>query len=199
MIENLAVWCGIIAIIASVIAVVMIFLVRNNIVSILEKDVVLFDKNFEIKKQTITNALTMVDDILDYGQEITRKPEFIRKAKACYNDLLCVMTDVTIADEFYAIALDKNIKNTEVKLANFKLLCRHDIGFKTKKAKTVKRALIKENKLNKNEIKQEPKSNNTQSQQVTQTVKPSIVVNKPQPALAQTTKQTPTPNKVIKK
>ncbi len=151
MIESLAVTCSFIAIFASLIAIIIMILVRNNIVNILEKDVVLFDKNFEIKKQAISNALEIIDEVTEFGKQITLRPEFERKAKACYNDLLCVMTDVTIADEFFNIALDKNIEITDVRLAHFKLLCRHDIGFKTKKAKLIKRLTTKENN-NENEI-----------------------------------------------
>ena len=144
-IEELAVWCSIISICASVVSIVAIFLVRNNIVNILEKDVVLFDQNFEIKKEAISNALSMIDEVMEYGKQITLKPEFEKKAKQCYNNLLCVITNVTIADEFYNIAIDKNIEVTNVRLANFKLLCRNDIGFKTRKAKTVKRIIEQEN------------------------------------------------------
>ena len=51
--------------------------------------------------------------------------------------------------EFYNITLDKNIEVTNVRLANFKLLCRNDIGFKTRKAKTVKRIIEQEKNTSK--------------------------------------------------
>lgn len=166
MIENLAVTCSFIAIFASLITIIIMILVRNNIVHILEKDVVLFDKNFEIKKQAISNALEIIDEVTEYGKQITLRPEFERKAKACYNDLLCVITNVTIADEFYNITLDKNIEITDIRLANFKLLCRNDIGFKTRKAKTVKRIIEQEkNNNNENEILLKTKAAATTSSQ----------------------------------
>ena len=210
MIENLAVWCGIIAILASLIAIVVMFLVRNNIVNILEKDVVLFDKNFEIKKQAISNALTIVDEVLERGKEVTLRPDFEKKAKACYNDLLCVMTDVTIADEFYNITLDMDIEITDTRLANFKLLCRHDIGFKTKKAKTVKRLLAKEkNTVGENEtiLRTAAATGNTQnlssSTSMTASMPKAPVQSQPTPVqpqpLQRAVQPQPTPAQPVKK
>lgn len=139
MIENIAIWGGVAGLCVSLFAVIILFLTRNNILNILDKDVILFDKNFEIKKHAISTALNLVDEISQKGKAVTYENSFAERAKQCYNDLLCVLSDVRIADEFYNIALDKTCDIDEIRLAQFKLICRRDIGLKTKKAKLVKR------------------------------------------------------------
>lgn len=137
-------WVGVASIIVSVFAVIILYLTRANILDILDKDVILFDKNFELKKNAIDSALQLIDEVDEKGKCYVLRPEVSQKAKAIYNDLLCVTSDVRVADEFYNIVIDENVEVTETRLAQFKLMCRQDIGLKTKKAKAVKRILEKQ-------------------------------------------------------
>lgn len=146
MIESIAMWGGFAGIIVALFAIIILYLTRKNILDILEKDVILFDKNFELKKQAISKALELTDEISLRGKVSASNAEFSKQAKQCYNDLLCVLSDVRVADEFYSIAIDTTVEINDTRIAQFKLMCRNDIGLKTKKAKTVKRTI--ENKPN---------------------------------------------------
>ena len=142
---------GIISIFVSIFAVVILYLTRANILDILDKDVILFDRNFELKKNVIDSALKMIDDIQEKGKEITLRPEVQQLAKKIYNDLLCVSSDVAVADEFYNLAIEANTDVTETRLAQFKLMCRKDIGLNTKKARAVKRIIERQSTMGENE------------------------------------------------
>jgi len=133
--QTIALWCGIAGIISSVLAIIIIFLVRKHIVDILDKDAILFDGSFSVKKEAIAAALNLIDHISSKGKQITFNPEFAMKAKHCYNDLLCVVSNMNIAQEFFNIALDTSIEIAPNQILNFKLLCRQDIGLKTKRVK----------------------------------------------------------------
>lgn len=143
MLEQIATWGGVAGVAVSIFAMIILFLTRKNILDILEKDVILFDKNFELKKQAIDNAFKIIDEIENFGQSVTLRPDFKEKAKACYNDLLCVVSDVRVADEFFNLAIDANSELSATRLAQFKISCRKDIGLNTKHAKIVKRTLNK--------------------------------------------------------
>ncbi|MFQ6751997.1 MAG: hypothetical protein ACLRFL_00330 [Clostridia bacterium] len=130
--------CSIAGIIVSVIGVIIIFMTRYNILNILDKDILLFDKNFELKKNAINEAMDIVDQVAQSGKEITLRADFEEKAKSAYNSLLCIMTNARIADEFYNIAIDKNSSADNLRIAKFKLACRKDIGLKNKHSKAIK-------------------------------------------------------------
>lgn len=145
--ETISMWGGVAGILVSLFAIIIIFLTRKNILDILDKDVILFDKNFELKNKAIQKALNLVDEI-ERNNSIIHTPDFNEKARVCYNELLCVLTDVRVADEFYNIAVDSSNESNETQIAQFKLSCRHDIGLKTKKAKIVKRTIEKPKDIN---------------------------------------------------
>lgn len=136
MIDKIAMWGGFAGVIIAIIAVIILFLTRQNILDILDKDVILFDKNFELKKQAIEKAMLMIDE-LENNNGSSRSIDFVENAKKLYNELLCVVSDVRVADEFYALTMEN--KATPTSCAHFKLMCRHDIGLSNKKAKLAKR------------------------------------------------------------
>lgn len=140
MLEKIAMWGGIAGIVVALVAIIVMFLTRQNILDILDKDVILFDKNFELKKQAIEHAMLMVDELEEKGTQTKSNLEYAEKAKRTYNELLCVVSDVRVADEFYTLAVDKSAMPTSAQYAHFKLVCRHDIGLSNKKAKLLKRA-----------------------------------------------------------
>lgn len=141
---TIAMWGGVAGLFISIFAVIILFLTRKNILDILDKDVILFDGNFELKKSAIEDAFKLVDEIQEKGEQITLNNEFKMRAKKCYNELLCVISDVRIADEFYNIAIDNNEQVSDTRIANFKISCRKDIGLNVKKANAVNR-IIKQN------------------------------------------------------
>lgn len=138
MIEQIAMWGGFAGIIVAVFAIVILFLTRKNILDILEKDVILFDKNFELKKHAIDNALNIVDELDSVGASIKSRPDFVDRSKKCYNDLLCVVTNVKLAEEFHSLTLNHNDDASSARLAQFKVNCRKDIGLSTKGVKSIK-------------------------------------------------------------
>ncbi len=147
--EQIAMWGGVAGLFVSIFAVIIIFLTRKNILDILDKDVILFDKNFELKNKAIQKALKMIDDV-EKNPSILQNPNFINVAKDCYNELLCVVTDVRVADEFYNITINQTFTPTSAQIAQFKLNCRRDIGLRTKNAKILKGFEKNGNSLNYN-------------------------------------------------
>lgn len=140
MLEKIAMWGGIAGIVVALVAIIVLFLTRANILDILDKDVILFDKNFELKKQAIETSMLMMDELEEKGEQLKSSFEFEERAKKTYNELLCVVSDARVADEFYNLALDKTEALSATNLAHYKLLCRRDIGLSNKKSKLLKRA-----------------------------------------------------------
>lgn len=137
--SSVAMWGGVAGVFVSLFSVVVLFLTRSNILDILDKDVLLFDKNFELKNSAITQAMGLIDEI-DANPNAKYNAEFTAKAKENYNALLCVLSDVRLADEFYNITMDHTQSITKLRLIKFKIACRHDIGLRVKKTKALKRA-----------------------------------------------------------
>ena len=138
MIENIAILTSAFSIVLAFMSMVTLLLLKKNVKDILSKDAIIFDKNLEIKKTSITKCLKMVDDLDLRGKSLALNPDFADKAKLCYNELLCVITDTKVANEFYNIALDVNYPINKSIITKFKLMCRKDMGFKTKNFKISK-------------------------------------------------------------
>ena len=122
---------GMFSLILSVIAIVIMFLMRKNILDVLNKDTLIFSRNFEIKKQAFDKAMYILDEI-QMGAPRSNSPEYNRKMNQIYNDLLSVTTDVRIADTFYAMTKDTTKQLTDADFASFKLLVRKELGLSTK-------------------------------------------------------------------
>lgn len=138
MLETIAICSGVASLIVSLFAIISIYLTKKNIVDILDKDAILFDNNFEIKKNALSAALSIIDEINTKGVIVRNDNHFVAKAKQCYNDLLCVVTHLVVADEFIDIALNIDPINLEERIKIFKLACRYDIGLDTKRKQTSK-------------------------------------------------------------
>lgn len=132
--NSLVLWCGLLGIIFSVIGVVVMFLTRKNIIDIIDKDIILFERNFEIKKNAITNCFDLLDEIASKGKQVALDAQYSQKAKKCYNELLCVVNNEKIAEEFYKIAIDFSFAVSLQRINEFKIKCRKDIGLKTRKS-----------------------------------------------------------------
>ncbi len=152
---------GIVSIFVSIFAVIYMFMTRSNIVSILDKDQIIFDENLEIKKSCLVESMDCVDEIADKGNNIKFDRVFVNKAKHIYNDLVCLTTDLKIAQEFYNIAV-KSGEIQKEQLINYKLLCRKEMGFKTNN-KTKKNAMKIEEDNNKIETDLSDSSNSKNS------------------------------------
>ena len=132
MIENIAILAGVSALVVSIMACVAFLLLKKNIKDILQKDALVFDKNFEIKKNAITESFNIVDEVVIQGKSANLENAYIEKVIKCYNDLLCVMSNSQIVDEFYNIALNVNYPVNHRIITDYKLACRNDLGLKTK-------------------------------------------------------------------
>ena len=104
MIEKIAMWGGIAGIVVALFAIIILFLTRKNILDILQKDVILFDRNFELKKSAIEHSFRLIDR-LEQDSAIIADPVFKQEAKDCYNELLCVVSDLKVAYIFYNLAI----------------------------------------------------------------------------------------------
>lgn len=133
MLNNIAIWGGIIGMAVALLALLLMVFAKKDIADMLNRDVILFDQNFAVKKQAIEKALKLLDD-LEQTPELSSNPEFVKLAKQSYNELLCVMTRQQIAEQFKTLALESGTLTAD-SLAKFKFDCRKDIGFKTKYVK----------------------------------------------------------------
>lgn len=189
--STIAMWSGVAGIIVSIIAIIILFLTRKNIMDILDKDVILFERNFDIKKNAIEKSYKMIDEIQLRGQQITANPEFNERAKTCYNELLCVVSDISVANEFYDIAITGN-PSSEERLNAYKISCRKDIGLNIKIAKS-KQSSSNKNNSSDNFVVQQNSMNNAQTfsssnTTFTNTQRPTITQARPSATQASTTR-----------
>ena len=126
-------WIGIAAIIISIFSMVILYLTRNNIIELLDRDVVMYDKNFETKKDCMFEAFNCLDLVAQNGTSIKINPQFIQRAKQAYNGLLCVVNSPKLYQEFYRMTLDQaesvdSIEDVEA----LKISCRAELVTKRK-------------------------------------------------------------------
>lgn len=184
MLEKIAMWGGVAGIAVAIISILVICFVKSDIRNMLNKDVILFDQNFELKKNALNKALEMIDEIETRGEQVTLMPEYVDRARKVYNELICVVTNMRVADEFHSITIDKDAQITPIRLANFKLAVRYDIGLSNKNANIVKRA--KNTSFNTNETMMKARTINEQysyeqPSQPVQPAQPSQPVRRPAP------------------
>lgn len=132
-------WGGVAGIIISLFAIVIIYLTRSNIIDLLDRDVILYDKNYELKKDALESCFNCLDDVAQYGDNVKNNPQFIKKAKETYNALLCTVQCPKIYQDFYRYTIDKtpSMVSTE-ELEKFKILCRGELILHKKKGEGFK-------------------------------------------------------------
>lgn len=136
ILENIALWGGVAGVVMSIFGIIIIYLTRSNIIDLLDKDVIMYDKVYEIKKNAFCAAFDVLDYYEIYGIDIKSSKQFVQKAKGVYNDLMCVANTTKIYDEFYNLTLNpENTKISQQDIRNFKDMCRHDLGLHIKKKK----------------------------------------------------------------
>ena len=134
MIETIAQWSGFVAIFVAIFAVVILYLTRSNIIDLLDRDVVMYDKNYEAKKEALENAFNCLDAVALSGTDIKNNPQYIQRAKEAYNGLLCTLNSSKLYQEFYRLAIDPT--ETEYSIENieeFKIACRVELITKHKR------------------------------------------------------------------
>ena len=131
-------WIGIGSLVVAAFAVVILYLTRNNIIDLLDRDVVMYDKNFEIKKECLYEAFNCLDLVAQNGSGIKSNPQFAQRAKQAYNGLLCVVTSPKLYQEFYRMAIDQtdNVYSVE-EIEAFKITCRTELISKHKRKNEV--------------------------------------------------------------
>lgn len=127
-------WIGIAAIVIAVFAIIILYLTRNNIIELLDRDVVMYDKNFETKKECLYEAFNCLDLVAQNGSNIKTNQQFIQRAKQAYNGLLCVVTSPKLYQEFYRMTLDQSDSVYSIEdIENFKIACRAELITKHKR------------------------------------------------------------------
>ena len=136
ILENISKWGGIAGIVVAVFAIIILYLTRSNIVDLLNKDAIMYDKVYEIKKKAIQSAFDILDYYEIYGLEVRSSKQFIQKAKVAFNDLMCVANTPKVYETFYLLTLEPSHSQITVQeIADFKNLCRVDLGLNVKKTK----------------------------------------------------------------
>ena len=126
--EKIAIWGGIAGLVVAVFAVVILYLTRNNIIDLLDRDVVMYDKNYEAKKESLEEAFNCLDTVALNGTDIKNNPQYIQRAKEAYNALLCTLNSPKLYQDFYRMAIDTTATGySVVDIEKFKIDCRSEL------------------------------------------------------------------------
>ena len=126
-------WVGIAAIVIAIFSMIILYLTRNNIIELLDRDVVMYDKNFETKKECLHEAFNCLDLVAQNGIEIKNNPQFVQRAKQAYNGLLCVINSPKLYQEFYRMTIDQSGGVYSINdIESFKIQCRSELITKRK-------------------------------------------------------------------
>lgn len=133
MIEKIAMWGGVAGIVIAIFAVVILYLTRSNIIDLLDRDVVMYDKNYETKKESLQEAFDCLDLVAQNGIDIKGNSQFIQRAKKAYNGLLCTLNSPKLYQEFYRMAIDSSASGYSIHdIEKFKIDCRNELIVKRK-------------------------------------------------------------------
>lgn len=133
MIEKIAMWGGFAAIVIAVFAIIILYLTRSNIIDLLDRDVVMYDKNYEAKKEALEQAFKCLDIVASNGADVKANPQFTAQAKSAYNALLCTVNSSKIYQEFYRMAIDQTEFGYTIEdIEKFKISCRNELLSKHK-------------------------------------------------------------------
>ena len=146
ILESIAMWAGAAGCTLALLTIFILVGVSSKINSTLNKDKILFDQNFALKKDVIEKAMALVDEIEKNGSSLASVPEYTKRVQECYNQLLCVSTDLNLVNQFLDLTMSGGII-TAFDVAKFKVACRKDIGLSTKNFKLPKKAGITERNI----------------------------------------------------
>lgn len=126
--EKIAMWGGVAGIVIALFAIVILYLTRNNIIDLLDRDVVMYDKNYEAKKESLENAFNCLDVVALNGTDVKNNPQYMQRAKEAYNGLLCTVNSAKLYQEFYRLAVDNTASGySVVDIEKFKVACRREL------------------------------------------------------------------------
>ena len=126
--EKIAMWGGVAGIVIAIFAMVILYLTRSNIIDLLDRDVVMYDKNYEAKKDALEQAFGCLDTVAQSGFEIKNNPQYASRAREAYNALLCTLTSSKLYQEFYRLAVDVTTAGyTTEDIEKFKISCRVEL------------------------------------------------------------------------
>ena len=115
-------------------AVVILYLTRSNIIDLLDRDVIMYDKNYELKKESIEEAFNCLDAVSQNGVEIKTNPQFATRARQAYNGLLCSLNSAKLYQEFYRMTIDTTDNDYSIEdIEAFKIACRMELVSKHKR------------------------------------------------------------------
>lgn len=134
--EKIAMWGGVAGIVIAIFAMVILYLTRSNIIDLLDRDVVMYDKNYEAKKDALEQAFNCLDTVAQSGVEVKNNLQYAQRAREAYNALLCTMTSSKVYQEFYRLAVDTTTAGyTTEEIERFKISCRIELIGKRKNKK----------------------------------------------------------------
>ena len=67
----------IISSVIAIFAIVILYLTRNNIIDLLDRDVIMYDENFQQKKESFEEAFNCLDLVAQNGVDIKNNPQFM--------------------------------------------------------------------------------------------------------------------------
>ena len=133
MMEKIAMWGGIAGIVIAIFAIIILYLTRSNIIDLLDRDVVMYDKNYEAKKEALEQGFNCLDLVALNGLDIKNNSQYIQRAKEAYNALLCTLNSAKLYQEFYRMAIDTNVTDYTIEdIEKFKIACRAELITKRK-------------------------------------------------------------------
>lgn len=159
--ETFAFLVGTVSLILAALTIAMLFILRKNIIDILNKDALIFNENYQIKKSAIEKAMMVVDEIESGTPRNFNSQEYVRRINSIYNELICVVSDTKLSNRFYEIAYDRTKILQPTDFVEFKTMCRKDLGLKINK-NTIQSKLVFSQQMNSQPVQP---SNSTQPTQ----------------------------------
>lgn len=133
MLEKIAMWGGVAGIVIALFAIIILYLTRSNIIDLLDRDVIMYDTNYESKKESLQEAFNCLDLVAQNGVNIKNNPQYVQRAKEAYNGLLCTLYSPKLYQEFYRLAVDKTTAGYTIQdIEKFKISCRAELIAKRK-------------------------------------------------------------------
>jgi len=131
IIETISLWGGFAGVVLAIITIVILILVRNNIAFVLDRDSIIFEQNFEMKKTTVENSINLVDYLLELGVDVISNKAFKTKCKSAYNEMLCLINNSKLIDTFYDLCLNDSRTAVDAEeIADYKTMCRKELGYR---------------------------------------------------------------------
>lgn len=126
-------WGGVAGIVIAIFAIVILYLTRSNIIDLLDRDVVMYDKNYQVKKESLQEAFNCLDLVAQNGLDIKNNPQYAQRAREVYNGLLCSVNNPKLYQDFYRMAIDVATSGYTVEeIEKFKIACRAELVSKRK-------------------------------------------------------------------